>query len=141
MVRKKLLCFTRKMKKFLVAIVAFLYMSTAIGATVHLHYCMGKLANWGLGHQDSKHCGKCGMVQTGKGCCKDENKFFKNTADQKTIESIVPLIQLSSIVLPTAFFEIAHVRLCSSAQEHPASHAPPRNHGELIYIYCCDYRI
>ncbi len=129
------------MKKFLVAILALLYMSTSVGATVHMHYCMGKLANWGLGHQESKQCSKCGMTETGKGCCKDENKFIKNTSDQKTLESYTPLIQVCTIILPPAFFEIANVRVLSAAQEHPASHAPPQNHGIPIYIYYSDYRI
>jgi hypothetical protein len=39
------------MKKFITAILAVLYLGTSSGATIHMHYCMGKLAEWGLGHQ------------------------------------------------------------------------------------------
>jgi hypothetical protein len=49
------------MKKLFVAILAILYLSTSTGATLHVHYCMGRLAGWGLGHNNSKTCGKCGM--------------------------------------------------------------------------------
>ena len=47
------------MKKFITAILAVLYLGTSSGATIHMHYCMGKLADWGLGHKNSKTCGQC----------------------------------------------------------------------------------
>ena len=34
------------MKKAIVSILAVLYLCSSAGATVHLHYCMGKLVNW-----------------------------------------------------------------------------------------------
>ena len=54
------------MKKFITAILAVLYLGTSSGATIHMHYCMGKLADWGLGHQNSKTCGNCGMEKPDK---------------------------------------------------------------------------
>jgi hypothetical protein len=69
------------MKKALATILAVIYLSTSIGATVHFHYCMGKLASWGLTDQHSSavklytcpihseissdhpgNCSKCGMA-------------------------------------------------------------------------------
>ena len=69
------------MKKFVTAILAVLYLGTSTGATVHMHYCMGKLADWGLGHNKSKTCGNCGMEKSEEkdnGCCKDEHKFVNS---------------------------------------------------------------
>ncbi|MBK8522228.1 MAG: hypothetical protein IPL54_15650 [Chitinophagaceae bacterium] len=43
-----------KHEKFITAILAVLYLGTSSGATIHMHYCMGKLAEWGLGHQNPK---------------------------------------------------------------------------------------
>ena len=51
------------MKKFLTSILAFLYLSTSMGATIHLHYCMGKLASWGLIDHERKNCAQCGMIK------------------------------------------------------------------------------
>ena len=51
------------MKNFFVAILAFLYISTSTGAFVHVHYCMGELADWGIGYNKSTKCGKCGMKE------------------------------------------------------------------------------
>ena len=84
------------MKKLLIAIFALLYISTSTGATLHIHYCMGKLADWGLGHNNSKTCGECGMEKSEEkdnGCCKDEHKFIKNDTDQKTGEVGVQLLE------------------------------------------------
>ena len=80
------------MKKVLATILAFVYLSTSMGATIHLHYCMGKLASWGLIDHDSKNCTKCGMVKKTPGshfmaakmdCCRDEHKQIKTDKDQK----------------------------------------------------------
>ena len=50
------------MKKVLAIILAFVYLTSSMGATVHLHYCMGKLASWSLIDHESKNCAECGMV-------------------------------------------------------------------------------
>ncbi|MEO7766056.1 MAG: hypothetical protein ABIS01_01475, partial [Ferruginibacter sp.] len=55
-----------KMKKFIVAILALLYIITSTGAIVHLHYCMNQLADSGLVHHSSKKCPKCGMEKSEK---------------------------------------------------------------------------
>jgi hypothetical protein len=90
------------MKKFLAVILALAYMTASTGATLHMHYCMGKLADWGLGHNTSKTCDKCGMEKSGEkdnGCCKDEHKFVKNNTDQKTAETAFQVTQLIAVLL------------------------------------------
>ena len=94
------------MKKLLIAIVALLYIGSSTGATVHLHYCMGKLADWGIGHDKSENCSQCGMEKTDKkdnGCCKDEHKFIKNITDQKIAESGLQLSQLMAVTQQVSF--------------------------------------
>ncbi len=132
------------LKKFLVAILTLLYMSTSVGATIHMHYCMGKLADWGLGQKDSKTCGKCGMEQSVKkanGCCKDEHKFIKNDTDQKHTETAFQTVPLTADALLVSFFEIPAVDLPTLTEENPLSNAPPRNSGVAVYIRNCDFRI
>ena len=36
------------MKKLLITILALVYLTVSSGATVNLHYCMGKLMSWDL---------------------------------------------------------------------------------------------
>ena len=131
------------MKKFFLAILAIVYISTSIGATVHVHYCMGKLAEWGVGHKESSSCGKCGMEQSIKrenGCCKDENKFIKNNVDQKGVEAACQTFH-SVAIAPVAFIELPVVSIFSVTEENPSSHAPPRDSGVAIYIRNCVFRI
>ena len=128
------------MKKFLAVILALAYMTASTGATLHMHYCMGKLADWGLGHNTSKTCGKCGMEKSGEkdnGCCKDEHKFVKNNTDQKTAESAFQLTQLVAVALPVSFVEIPSNDFLSVTEENPISHAPPRSCNVAVYIRNC----
>jgi hypothetical protein len=132
------------MKKFLTVIFALAYLTASTGATLHMHYCMGKLAAWGLGHTTSKTCDKCGMEKSGekdKGCCKDEHKFVKNNTDQKTAETDFQLTQLIAVALPVSFVEIPANDFPSVTEENPISHAPPQSCSVAIYIRNCVFRI
>ncbi|HSR37787.1 MAG TPA: hypothetical protein VLL95_02640, partial [Phnomibacter sp.] len=74
------------MKKFILSILTFLYIFGTTGTTLSAHYCMGRLADWSIGHSKEDTCGRCGMEKSGdrdNGCCSDEETFVKNTADQK----------------------------------------------------------
>ncbi len=125
------------MKKFLLTILAFVYITTSSGAMFHMHYCMGQLADWGLGHNQSKTCSKCGMAKSDEkdnGCCKDENKFLKNDSDQKAAEAGFQLIQLFGESLPITFIEISARDFSIVTVENLISHAPPRSGGVAVYI-------
>ena len=132
------------MKKLLVAIVALLYISTSTGATLYIHYCMGKVAGWGFGVNNSKTCGGCGMEKSDEkdnGCCKDEHKILKTDSDQKTTKSVFLFIQLIVLSQPTSFFIIPAPYFTSVTVENPLTHAPPRNTGVAVYIRNCVFLI
>lgn len=63
------------MKKVLVSILAVLYLGLSIGATIDVHYCMGKLLDVDFNHktESDNTCNKCGMkkLPDGKGCCRN----------------------------------------------------------------------
>ncbi len=127
------------MKKFIVTILALVYLISSAGATIHLHYCMDKLVNWSLSDKPGNSCQNCGMEKEG-GCCKDEHHFIKSNTDQKTAESDIQLFQNSSIAAPNAF--ITPSEFCFSPQaKHPARHAPPNGSGLDILIRNCVFRI
>jgi len=131
-------------KKILVAILAIVYISTSVGATVHVHYCMGKMANWGFGQNEAKTCSKCGMEQSekkGNGCCKDENKFIKNNADQKTAAATLQMAHLIAVDLPVSIYAISIAGLTTVTEENPVSNAPPRSSGVAVYIRNCVFRL
>ena len=131
------------MRKLSVLILAILYISISTGATVHVHYCMGKLAGWGFGQDDSKTCGKCGMPKHEKdnGCCKDKHKFIKSNTDQKITESAFQSIQLKAFFLPSSLFDISNIDFHSVTDEIPDAHAPPQTYGVAVYIRNCVFLI
>lgn len=125
------------MKKILTAIVAVLYLFTSTGATLHLHYCMGELAQWNLGNQDAGVCPGCGMDKKEsekKGCCKDEARFLKNTNDQKAVESAFQLLVITGTVLIPAYMVLPEVHISSLTEEKPVSNPPPLNPGVAVYL-------
>lgn len=132
------------MIKLITAILAVLYLGTSTGATVHMHYCMGELADWGLGHNKSKTCSNCGMEKSDEkdnGCCKDEHKFVKNDTDQKTAQVSFELIQIVATALPVSFIEIPAANFTTVTEENPFSHAPPRSGGVAVYVRNCTFLI
>lgn len=132
------------MKKFFLAILALIYISTSTGAVLHIHYCMGKIVDWGIGNNDSKTCGKCGMKKSAEknnGCCKDVHKFYKDDSAQKITESNLQFLQVSSLALPVDYIELPLVEFPAKIIENPYSHAPPRTPGVSVYILNCTFLI
>lgn len=132
------------MKKFLVAILAVLYMGVSTGATLHLHYCMGKLVGWDLGHKESDACGKCGMkkeLSQDNGCCKDEHKQIKLDNDQKAIESAIQLMHGSGAVLLTGYGVLPETHPVALAVINPVGHSPPRSSSVAIFVLHRVFRI
>ena len=66
------------MKKCLATILAVLYFMTSTGATIHMHYCMGKMVSWALWHKHDKKddCKNCSMAKK-KGCCEDKHQTIE----------------------------------------------------------------
>jgi len=133
------------MKKILVAILAMLYLSTSIGATINMHYCMGKLVEWGLWHSKNDKCSNCGMEKendlSGNGCCKDEYKQIKLDKDQKIVQSSIQLTSFSSITLIPAFISYHDVVLSSLSEKYPNNNAPPRSQQHSLFLLNCVFRI
>jgi len=128
------------MKKFIVAILAFSYLVTSIGATIHLHYCMDRLVTWSLsaGSEGDK-CENCGMKKDDN-CCKDEKKIVKNTTDQKTSESSILNLKVFKALIPSFFsYEIDSYSSITSGNN--VSHIPLITGSQEIYLRNCVFRI
>lgn len=80
-------------------------------------------------------------LKKANGCCKDENKFIKNTTDQQASETAIQLFQVMAVAMPVSFFEIPAIQISSVTEEHPGSHAPPRDSGVAVYIRNCVFLI
>jgi len=132
------------MKKLVVAILSFLYISTSSGATLQMHYCMDKLVDWSIGHNDEKNtCNNCGMEKDGKGkkgCCKDEQKQLKIEKDQKTVAAFELTLSLATAI-PVSYPVYNFVGIPSVTEQFPLSNAPPRSPQLAAYIRNCTFRI
>jgi hypothetical protein len=142
------------MKKLLVCILAVLYIGSSTGATVHMHYCMGKLVEMGLWHgKKAKACSKCTAKESNKcaakengksckkKCCKDVHKLVKLDKDHKTAESAIQLLALTAVATPVYFYELPQIQIASLTQQYPLTNAPPRSCKVQSYILHCTFRI
>lgn len=126
------------MKKIAILILALLYLGTSTGATVYVHYCMGELAYWGFDHDDSAACPGCSMEKGTKddgSCCKEEQKFIKNSFDQKLTQPSFFFTSLLSTAFAHEPVELTLIQLSSVTESSPVSNAPPQNNKVAVYIF------
>lgn len=124
------------MIRFFTFILSILYFTTASGATVYVHYCMGKIVEWNMAGSDSEQCPNCGMEKDKKGakdCCKDEHKQLKGISDHSIAESAFYGFQLTSLAVPVSYFEASTIALSSIAEENPTGNAPPESSHIPLY--------
>lgn len=138
------------MKKLFATILAVIYLSTSMGATVHLHYCMGKLFSWGLTDKDSKICGQCGMPKNSKsghcmavkdGCCKDKHVQIKLNKDQKATETAYQFSALLFIALPGTATMLPDLYVASYIVGYPTTNAPPNPNKVPVFLRNRAFRI
>lgn len=134
------------MKKFLVTILALVYLIASVGATIRLHYCMNKLVAWGLGHEKPhKHaCSYCGMsksIAKNKGCCKDDQKQIKLEDAQQLNEAAVYPAKISPETIHSVFPDYSFIYVPSLTEVFPVTHAPPQIALVPLFVLNCSYRI
>lgn len=138
------------MKKVLTTILAFVYLSTSMGATVHLHYCMGKLVSWGIINHDGKNCRICGTLKKAdskhcilakKGCCKDEHKQVKTSNDQRDVWAELQFLKLFSLATTINLQPLRDFGVPSFVIAWPTSNAPPDIGKPAVFILNRNFRI
>ena len=150
MVREKAFSFVVvSMKRAITSILAVLYLSTSMGATVHFHYCMNRLVGWGLADGESKFCESCGMekktVMDGcsvgmKDCCHDEHKQFQSDRAQKPAQSWAGWNPAPAVaVLPYIGWNEPVV--VSPSQAHPVGNGPPIDGKVPVFLRNSNFRI
>ncbi len=132
------------MKKIIVIFFLLVYGFTAIGATVHLHYCMGNFVEWSLKENKDSKCGKCGMKETAnkKGCCKDEHKEFKIKIDQQkaSIADVVKVMGTPALLTPIASY-INFIPKPIANFNYSNYHPPPDIQNQNLQVLYCTFLI
>jgi hypothetical protein len=138
------------MKRIFAFILAFLYLSTSMGATIHLHYCMGKLKSWGLVNHETRNCDYCGMPKSNarpdnltaiNKCCSDEHKELKTEKDQKTAPGELQFQKFFPDASVVHFPSSPSYHFPDVLLGHPAIHAPPTTGKPPVYLLHCHFRI
>jgi hypothetical protein len=136
-------------KKFITAILAIIYIGTATGVSVHLHYCMGKLVSWGLVDHESKHCMVCGMLKSAghgqgiakKDCCKDEHKLIQTVKDQKATSSNDLVVKCPLVSLVAEGGPLPDISAISLAVANPLANAPPGSRQVRLFLLTRSFRV
>lgn len=132
------------MKRILLTILAIFYLGISSGASVHFHYCMGKLVKWGLERPSAKVCDFCGMpiaASKKKSCCKDVAHQVKVEKSQKANQTVYKFDQLSTAILQPELFSNYLVQIPVKITREALSNAPPDGQPIPVYIRNCTYRI
>jgi len=134
------------MKRFIAVILAIIYMSTAMGATVQLHYCMGKLVSWELGSSIKDHCKGCGMKLPAKNtskkkCCQDEYKEIKLKKDHHNPAAAGVMVSIALEATPVTMYTLQVMPVASLAVSFPVAQAPPNLGNTPVFLRNCNFRI
>ena len=133
------------MKRLLILLLAFIYLTEVSGMSFYQHYCMDRLVSWGL-TKGGSNCPSCGMDKalSGKrfcnGCCKDELKTVKITSDHKA-ETFSWKASLLSAIVPS--FSLTNFSILVSEPDSPWNtiHAPPFKQKVPAYLFNRVFRI
>ena len=127
------------MKKFLVTILAFLYLATSAGATVHMHYCMGKIFSVDF-IKAKDDCSKCGMHNS-KRCCNDELKICKPFDTHNAVSANINLLTPVFAIADNAKNNIDFHVITAAPSLAGSNHSPPGSSGFAICILNCVFRL
>lgn len=127
------------MKNFLVAILAIVYLASSAGATVHTHYCMGKIYSVDL-TKAKDDCSKCGMKSTNH-CCNDELKTLKLCEPYNAVSNNINLsIPVFAIVDKIQDY-IYSDTITAAPSFTTNNNSPPAVSAISPYILNCVFRI
>ena len=132
------------MKRTLLIFLAVFYFGISQGATVYLHYCMGKLVQTGMTKSEGASCDSCGMTSkkaNEKSCCKKESKQLKINEAQKMAPSHFQFEQAPIIVLKSFIWDAGYHALPIQLGKASLSNAPPQWQDIPVFVRNCTYRI
>jgi hypothetical protein len=126
------------MKKFLVTILALVYLTSTFGATLRLDCCLKKLVSIGLGapdHDNSLH-------EENKGNCNDnDHKKAKLGHDQKRNDAKIRIAKFVPASLNTDYPDYSFHPVSTLTEAYPVNNAPPQRAKIPLFILHCVHRL
>jgi hypothetical protein len=130
-------------KKAFILLIAFLYLASASGMVMNIHYCMGKISSVNFGHEkdhEDGSCSKCGMDKTENHCCKDETQYLKLT-DSHQASAIGLQLADNAAVLPVCKIDINTAQQGNSWIAPNYYFSPPPKNLNKVYLAVNVFRI
>lgn len=128
------------MKKFIVAILSFLYLGVSSGIAMEIHYCMGKKAGVDFYATGNNKCGKCGMTDKKSGCCNDEHKFYKLNDSHKSVSNDLSFETPVAIIPNT--LPLYNCEIVNDCFKKPVNNnSPPVYTKPPVCILNCNFRL
>ena len=127
------------MKKALIAILSFLYVTVASGVVVNIHYCMGNLSSVSYGYDKHSACDKCGMKER-KGCCHTEFKVVK-LQDAHQLVQAAEKMSATPVLLPVTPIDYTAGNLPAKSTLSLHYHSPPDKRVNEVYLHNLAFRI
>jgi hypothetical protein len=122
------------MKKFLVTILAFVYLTSTVGATLRLDCCLENLVTIGLGANTA------GEVWSKENkSCKDEHKQAKPGHEQKRNDNHPRVAK--SFPSTTSFPAYSFHAVATLTGSYPVNNAPSQQAAIPLFILNCVHRI
>jgi hypothetical protein len=123
-------------KKSVAIFFLLVYGFTSVGASIHIHYCMGHYTGWNLWHSNNSKCGKCGMNEDAKkkGCCKDEHKEIKlKTEHQKaSLADFAGMASAPAVIVNSPDYDYGFRQYTAPAFSN--FHPPPLLQNRHLYV-------
>lgn len=124
------------MKKFLVTILALVYLTSTFGATLRLDCCVENLFSIA---QETTTPDLQGNEE--KGNCKDDHKKAKPGQEQKRSDSKIRVAKFVPASVATAFPEYSFHAVAALSEAYPVNNAPPHQATIPLFILHCVHRI
>ncbi|MGX5817122.1 HYC_CC_PP family protein [Chitinophaga lutea] len=127
------------MKTFLLCILSLVYLTSATGATLHLHYCDGKLKDVRLWHAEDEACGKQDK-RCMKDCCKDEHQTLKLKQEHQAAHLLHVEKAPAEALLPP-FFQPQWLFTDTEVPALYSPFVPPPPDKVRPHVFLCTFRI
>jgi len=125
------------MKKFLITILAFIYLTSTVGAMVRLDCCLENLVSYSLGTSAKDNQ----LNEESKGNCKDDHKQAKLGHEQKRSDAHIRLEKILPALISTGFPEYSFHAISTLTEVYPVNQAPLLQAKIPLYILNCVHLI
>ena len=124
------------MKKFLVTILALIYLTSTVGATLRLDCCLENLVTFGQGANTHNEAWSKEIKD-----CKDEHKQAKPGHEQKHNHHHIRLVKSFPATVTASFPAYSFYAVSSLTEAYPVNNAPPQQAAIPLFILHCVHRI